>query len=143
MHVPLYRLGQIAPLLGVSVDTLRRHADSGRLVTTRSEGGHRLVRGRDVVKLLDDLEGDPEIESSSSARNHLAGIVTRVVRDKVAAQVELRCGPFRLVSLLTRESVDALKLEPGVLANAVIKATNVVIELAGVSGSAAEPRQHG
>lgn len=141
--MPLYRLGQIAPLLGVSVDTLRRHADSGRLATTRSEGGHRLVRGRDVVKLLDDLAGDPEIETTSSARNHFAGIVTRVVRDKVAAQVELRCGPFRVVSLLTRESVDALQLEAGVLANAVIKATNVVVELADVTGSAAEPRQHG
>jgi molybdopterin-binding protein len=66
----------------------------------------------------------------SSARNHLLGIVTRVVRDKVAAQVELRCGPFKLVALVTRDSVDNLRLQPGVMAYAVVKATNVVVEVA-------------
>ena len=68
--------------------------------------------------------------ASSSARNHLLGIVTEGRRDAIAAQVEMRCGPFRLVSLVTREAVDSLGLEPGVLVSAVVKATNVVVELA-------------
>ncbi|MEQ8763223.1 MAG: helix-turn-helix transcriptional regulator [Planctomycetota bacterium] len=123
-----YRLGQAARVLGVSVDTVRRHADAGRLKTTRTKGQHRLVDGADLARLAETLELDEEAEGGSSARNHLLGIVTRVVADKVAAQVEMRCGPFRVVSLLTRESVDDLGLEPGVLVRAVIKATNVVVE---------------
>lgn len=126
-----YRLGQAARVLGVSVDTIRRHADSGKLKSTRTAGQQRLIDGARLAKLAETLE--PEVgegEQVSSARNHMLGIVTRVVKDKVAAQVELRCGPFRVVSLLTRESVDSLKLAPGVLAYAVVKATNVVVELA-------------
>jgi len=128
--VPQYRLGQAARLLGVSIDTVRRHADSGRLETTRTRGGHRLVDGADLARLAESLGEDRGGRGESSARNHLTGIVTRVVRDKAAAQVELRCGPFRVVSLLTREAVDALGLAPGVMAHAVVKATNVVVELA-------------
>lgn len=125
-----YRLGQAARILGVSVDTVRRLADSGKLKTTRTRGGQRLVDGARLAKLAETLDDDPEFVRVSSARNHMLGIVTRVVRDKVAAQVELRCGPFRLVSLVTRESVDSLRLQPGVMAYAVVKATNVVVELA-------------
>jgi len=126
-----YRLGQAARLLGVSVDTVRRYADSGRLPTTRTAGQQRLVDGVELARLAESLdEEDLAAGGISSARNHLLGIVTRVVRDKVAAQVELRCGPFRVVSLLTREAVDALSLAPGVMAHAVVKATNVVVELA-------------
>ncbi|MGE3165789.1 MAG: molybdopterin-binding protein [Planctomycetota bacterium] len=125
-----YRLGQAARLLGVSVDTVRRHADAGRLKTTRSAGQHRRVDGADLARLVEELETDGASEGGSSARNHLLGIVTRVVTDRVAAQVEMRCGPFRVVSLLTRESVDELGLEPGVLVHAVIKATQVVVERA-------------
>lgn len=125
-----YRLGQAARLLGVSVDTVRRHADAGRLKATRTPGGHRLVDGADLARLAEGLEGGGEAEGASSARNHLLGIVTRVVADEAAAHVEMRCGPFRIVSLLTRESVDELGLAPGVMVNAVIKATNVVVELA-------------
>jgi molybdopterin-binding protein len=128
--VPLYRLGQAARILGVSVDTVRRYVDAGRLATVRSAGRQRLVEGRDLSRFADSLEAESARESESSARNHMFGIVTRVVTDKVAAQVEMRCGPFRIVSLLTRESVVALGLEPGVLVNAVVKATNVVVELA-------------
>lgn len=126
-----YRLGQAARVLGVSVDTIRRHADSGKLKSTRTAGQQRLVDGVRLAKLAETIE--PELGEGgqvSSARNHMLGIVTRVVKDKVAAQVELRCGPYRVVSLLTRESVDSLKLAPGVLAYAVVKATNVVVELA-------------
>ena len=125
-----YRLGQAARILGVSVDTVRRLADSGKLKTTRTRGGQRLVDGARLAKLAETLDDDPEFARVSSARNHMLGIVTRVVRDKDAAQVELRCGPFRLVSLVTRESVDSLRLQPGVMAYAVVKATNVVVELA-------------
>lgn len=125
-----YRLGQAARLLGVSVDTVRRLADGGKLKTTRSAGGQRLVDGARLAQLAETIDEDPEFARLSSARNHLLGIVTRVVRDKVAAQVELRCGPFKLVALVTRESVDNLRLQPGVMAYAVVKATNVVVELA-------------
>jgi molybdopterin-binding protein len=125
-----YRLGQAAKVLGVSVDTVRRFADGGRLKSTRTRGRQRLVDGAQLARLADSLATAGGADSESSARNHLLGIVTRVVRDKVAAQVELRCGPFRIVSLLTRESADALRLAPGVMAYAVVKATNVVVELA-------------
>ncbi|MBM3974856.1 MAG: helix-turn-helix domain-containing protein [Planctomycetes bacterium] len=125
-----YRLGHAARILGVSVDTVRRLADDGKLKTTRSKGGQRLVDGARLAKLAETIDDDPAFAVVSSARNHLLGIVTRVVRDKVAAQVELRCGPFRLVALVTRESVDAMKLQPGTMAYAVVKATNVVVELA-------------
>ncbi len=145
----LYRLGQAARVLGVSVDTVRRHADGGRLGDARTPGGQRLVDGARLAELAESLEEDDVGEPAvSSARNHLLGIVTRVVRDKVAAQVEMRCGPFRMVSLLTREAVDALELEPGVLVNAVVKATNVVVERAadgqgaqGASGAPASARR--
>ena len=126
----MYRLGQAARLLGVSVDTVRRHADAGRLQTRRTTGQQRLVDGADLARFAESLDREEEERGESSARNHLLGIVTRVVTDKVAAQVEMRCGHFRIVSLLTRESVDSLRLEPGVLVHAVIKATNVVVELA-------------
>ena len=125
-----YRLGHAARILGVSVDTVRRLADDGKLKTTRSKGGQRLVDGARLAKLAETIDDDPAFAAVSSARNHLLGIVTRVVRDKVAAQVELRCGPFRLVALVTRESVDSMKLQPGAMAYAVVKATNVVVELA-------------
>ncbi len=125
-----YRLGQAARVLGVSVDTIRRHADRSARKSARTEGQQRLIDGVWLAKLAERLEAEVEGERVSSARNHMLGIVTRVVKDRVAAQVELRCGPFRVVSLLTRESVDALGLAPGVMAYAVVKATNVVVELA-------------
>lgn len=125
-----YRLGQAAHVLGVSVDTVRRLADTGKLRTTRTRGGQRLVDGAHLAKLAASTDAESPFATSSSARNHLSGIVTRVVRDRVMAQVELRCGPFRMVALVSRESVDHLRLRPGVAANAVVKATNVVVELA-------------
>ncbi|HEX3325395.1 MAG TPA: helix-turn-helix transcriptional regulator [Actinomycetota bacterium] len=126
-----YRMGQAAGLLGVSVDTVRRWADSGRLPTTRTTGGHRVVSGTDLAALAATLTPSPESESLSvqSARNRLVGIVTSVTRDKVMAQVEVQAGPHRVVSLISREATDELGLEPGVLVAAVVKATNVTIEL--------------
>ncbi|HWW43470.1 MAG TPA: TOBE domain-containing protein, partial [Acidimicrobiia bacterium] len=65
-----------------------------------------------------------------SARNRFPGIVTRVIKDRVAAQVEIQSGPHRVVSLMTREAADELGLEPGMLAVAAVKATQVGVEIA-------------
>jgi len=124
-------MGQAAELLGVSVDTVRRWAEAGRLRTRRTSGGQRLVDGAALAKLSLELAENPEPAAivGQSARNRFTGVVTRVVKDKVAAQVEIQAGPHRVVSLMTREAADELELEPGVLAVAAVKATNVVVEL--------------
>jgi molybdopterin-binding protein len=127
-----YRIGQAAEVLGVSVDTVRRWIDGGRLAATRDEGGPRLVDGAALAAFAAELYGgDSEVPEWRSARNSFPGIVTRVVKDKVAAQVEVQAGPHRVVSLMTREAVDQLGLEPGVRVVAVVKATNVVVEIPG------------
>ena len=129
--MPQYRIGQAADLCGVSVDTVRRWADEGRLATARSTGGHRLVDGAELARFAASMAEEPPEETitARSARNRFVGIVTQVERDKVAAKVEIQAGPHRIVSLLTREAVDDLGLEPGMLATASVKATNVVVEL--------------
>jgi molybdopterin-binding protein len=126
---------EAAELLGVSDDTVRRWADAGRLPTL-TEGGRRAVDGAELARFARDLAaaGDGErLEQrpvvGASARNRMHGLVTRVVRDTVMAQVEMQAGPFRIVSLMSREAADELELEPGVLAVAAVKATNVVIEV--------------
>jgi molybdopterin-binding protein len=126
-----YRLGQAAEILGVSVDTLRRWADEGRLATERTRGGHRLVEGADLADLAAQLGSfyEPEAITAQSARNRFPGIVTRVIRDKVMSQVEMQAGPHRVVALMSTEAADELGLAPGVRALAAVKATNVVIEL--------------
>lgn len=127
-----YRPGQVAELLGVSVDTVRRWADDGRIATRRGASGHRLIDGADLARFLADAPppgstGDRVV--GRSARNRFTGIVTRVVKDKVTAQVEIMAGPHRVVSLMTREAADELRLVPGSLAVAAVKATNVVVEV--------------
>lgn len=128
-----YRLGQVAELLDVSVDTVRRWADAGRVKTTRTAGGQRLVDGADLARFLDsEARGAPtEASAHYSARNRFTGIVTKVIKDKVAAQVEVQTGRHRMVALLTREAVDELGLAPGVMCVAAVKSTNVTVELAG------------
>ncbi|HIE66528.1 MAG: TOBE domain-containing protein [Acidimicrobiales bacterium] len=127
-----FRMGEAAKLLGVSPDTVRRWADAGRLATSRTTGGHRTINGPDLARLSQELAAEaPTGEAGGSvlsARNRFTGLVTRVVRDGVMAQVEIQAGPHRVVSLLSAEAVDDLGLEPGVLAVAVVKATNVVVE---------------
>ena len=127
-----FRIREAADLLGVSPDTARRWADSGKLPTRRTSGGHRVVDGADLARFATEQQTDAPDESpivGRSARNRFAGIVTRVVRDTVAAQVEIQAGPHRVVSLMTREAADELELEPGVIAVASVKSTSVVIEV--------------
>jgi molybdopterin-binding protein len=128
--MPNYRLGEAAKMLGVSADTIRRMVDDGRLLAARSSGGQRLIDGTSLARAAKPAkQKQVEIFVAQSARNRFPGIVTRVIKDRVAAQVEIQAGPHRLVSLLTREAVDELDLKPGMPAVAVVKATNVGVEL--------------
>lgn len=126
-----FRISEAASLLGVSDDTVRRWAEAGRLTLTRSAGGRLVVTGHELAALAQQSAAEQESAGTShaSARNRLRGIVTNVVRDTVMAQVEIQAGPFRVVSLMSREAADELGLEVGSLAVAVVKATNVVVEV--------------
>jgi molybdopterin-binding protein len=129
-EMPTYRLGKAAKMLGVSSDTVRRMVDDGRLRAVRSSGGQRMIDGASLALSAKPRKVKaPEVVVAQSARNRFPGIVTRVIKDRVAAQVEIQAGPHRFVSLLTREAVDELGLKPGVPAVAVVKATNVGVEL--------------
>jgi molybdopterin-binding protein len=124
-----FRIGEAAELLGVSADTVRRWVDAGKLAASRDDQGHRLIAGVDLAAFARSLGSDPdEGAEHSSARNRLRGIVTNIVKDTVMAQVDLQAGPFRLVSLMSREAVEELGLEVGSIAVAVIKSTTVVVE---------------
>jgi len=132
--VSIFRIREAADLLGVSDDTLRRWADSGRLVSTTDQSGRKVIEGSVLALFAQELAAsmdrpEPQPVVSESARNRFVGLVTRVVRDTVMAQVEIQAGPHRIVSLMSREAADDLRLEPGVLAVAAVKSTNVVIEI--------------
>jgi molybdopterin-binding protein len=126
------KISDAAALLGVSDDTVRRWVEQGRLSNLRDEAGAHVVDGTELAATL--VESGKELErldrgtGSRSARNHLTGIVTKVVSDAVMSQVDIQCGPYRIVSLISTEAVRELGLEPGSIATAVIKATNVTIE---------------
>lgn len=124
----------------MSDDTVRRWADAGRLVTTTDASGRSVIEGAELAAFMRHTaaEADPIVPAGTrvtgeSARNRLPGLVTRVVRDTVMAQVEIQVGPHRMVSLMSREAADDLGLQPGVLAVASVKSTNVVIETLEVS----------
>ncbi len=129
--VTAYRIAEAADLLGVSDDTVRRWVDAGRLPTETAEG-RTVVAGADLAALAESLADQPDRErtraSAVSARNRFTGIVTKVTKDTVMAQIELICGPYRVVSLMSTEAADELGLEPGVRAIASVKSTNVVVE---------------
>jgi molybdopterin-binding protein len=131
-----FRIREAAELLGVSDDTLRRWADSGRLATVTDDTGRRAVDGAELARFAEELAADRPVATGrraarASARNRLTGLVTRVQKDGVMAQVDIQAGPFRVVSLMSREAAEDLELVPGVLAVASIKSTNVTVELPG------------
>jgi molybdopterin-binding protein len=125
-----YRIGEAAKVLGVRVETLRRWEREGRIESSRTSGGQRRVSASEVARLLSERRrrDTPEI-GGQSVRNHFPGVVVAVNKDEVAATVEIMAGPHRILSLLTREAVDELGLEPGMPAIAAVKATNVGVEL--------------
>ena len=129
-----FRISEAAALLGVSDDTVRRWGDSGRLTIRRAATGRQVIDGVDLVPLMTDAASESPMSTAfplakASARNRFTGIVTAVTKDGVMAQVELQAGPFRVVSLMSREAADELALAPGMLAVASVKATVVVVEL--------------
>jgi molybdopterin-binding protein len=133
------RVSDAARFLGVSDDTVRRWIDGGTLAGARDASGRTVVEGTELAALAKkQAELPPDTAAAgSSARNRFVGLVTSVVMDKVMAQVELQCGPHRVVSLMSAEAVRELGLEPGSVATAVIKATNVIVQ----TPSASAPRQ--
>jgi molybdopterin-binding protein len=129
--VPQFTVGQAAELLGVSPDTVRRLADRGEIKSSRTAGGRRRVDGAALARFAQRTAGTSLAArgAPASARNRLTGIVTKVTKDKVMAQVDVQAGPFRVVSLISREAVDELRLTPGTLVVTSMKSTNVVIEI--------------
>jgi molybdopterin-binding protein len=124
------RIRDAAAFLAVSDDTVRRWIDVGVLESTRDASGRTVVDGLAVALLARKnavLPADPS-EIGRSARNRLVGVVTDIRMDTVMAQVELQCGPHRIVSLMSSDAVRELALEPGSVAIAVVKATTVIIE---------------
>lgn len=127
------RIGMAADLLGVSNDTLRRWIEKGRISSSTDAGGKQVVEGVDLARLAQEIADEKHPDGMDneldrrSARNHLLGIVTNIVSDKVMSQVELQCGPYRIVSLISTEAVHDLNLQVGSVASAVVKATSVSI----------------
>jgi molybdopterin-binding protein len=142
MPMTMFRIGEAAELLGVSADTVRRWVDAGRLSAVRDDQGHRVIDGADLADFARSQGSEPDERiDESSARNRLRGIVTAVLKDTVMAQVDIQAGPFRIVSLMSREAVEELDLQVGSVAVAVIKSTTVVVEKA-PSVSGAKGRVH-
>ena len=130
------RISEAAGYLGVSQDSVRRWIANDKLTAHRGASGRQVVSGTEVAALVRAAaEGHQNLpgELISSARNKLTGLVTRIESDKVMSQVELQCGPFRIVSLISTEAVQELDLQVGAPAVATVKATNVVIETTGLA----------
>jgi molybdopterin-binding protein len=131
--VPQFRIADAAQLLGVSDDTVRRWVDAGVLPVRQDASNRKVIDGAALAAFArEHAQSAPDPSAvQRSARNRLVGLVTSVLSDKVMSQVEMQCGPHRVVSLMSTEAVGDLGLEPGVLAVAVIKSTNVVVETPG------------
>jgi len=119
------RIGEVAQRAGVSVDTLRRWESEGRIAFER-RGNQRVLPASELAGFLSSLAGS---DKRSSARNRLAGVVVSVEKDGVMAKVELACGDYRVVSLMSREAADDMRLAPGVSATAIVKSTSVMVEV--------------
>jgi molybdopterin-binding protein len=130
----MIRIREAAELLGVSDDTVRRWIDDGSLPAGQDQSGRKVIAGDTLAEFARTnaapLPHDP-LGVGSSARNRFVGLVTRVITDKVMAHVEMQCGPFTVVSLMSADAVRELKLEPGSIAVAVVKATTVIVETPG------------
>lgn len=131
-----YRISEAAELLGVSSDTMRRWADSGRVAVVADAAGRQAIDGAELARFAGETAAaaerpQPRPVVSESARNRFVGLVTKVTKDTVMAQVDIQAGPHRIVSLMSREAAEELGLEPGVLAVAAVKSTNVVVEVPG------------
>ena len=135
--MPTFRIKEAAELLGVSPDTVRRWAEDGRIEQTTDPSGRLAVDGVSLARFAQEraesaVHPDDGVAARQSLRNRFTGLITRVVRDTVMAQVEIQAGPHRFVSLLSREAADELGLEPGMLAIAAVKSTNVSVEVPGI-----------
>lgn len=128
--MPQFRFAEAARLLGVSDDTIRRWADAGDLTARLDTSGRKVVDGAELAAFASAHANETPDPSGvgRSARNRFVGLVTSIVADRVMAQVEIQCGPHRVVSLMSSEAVRELGLEPGSLAVAVVKATQVMVE---------------
>ncbi|GAA1237025.1 helix-turn-helix transcriptional regulator [Prauserella halophila] len=134
-----FRFSDAARLLGVSDDTVRRWVRAGQLEAGEDDAGRKVVDGAELAafarrQAVKSSEEDRTAESADpteigrSARNRFVGLVTDVAADGVMAQVEVQCGPHRVVSLMSAEAVRELGLKPGELAVTVVKATQVIVE---------------
>jgi molybdopterin-binding protein len=129
------RIKEAAHFLGVSDDTVRRWIENGTISALKDESGRSVVDGLELATLARENAVLPDDPSGigRSARNRFVGLVTKITMDTVMAQVELQCGPHRVVSLMSSEAVRELGLEPGSIAIAVVKATTVIVETPGVA----------
>jgi molybdopterin-binding protein len=131
--VPEIRIREAAELLGVSDDSVRRWIDDGTISAHLDASGRKVIDGATLAEFARaNASGAPKdsLSVASSARNRFAGLVTKVVTDKVMAPVEMQCGPFTVVSLMSADAVRELQLAPGSVAVAVVKATTVIVETA-------------
>ncbi|WP_395638457.1 molybdopterin-binding protein [Pseudolysinimonas sp.] len=129
-----FKIAEAAALLGVSDDTVRRWGEAGKLRIRKTDTGRQVIAGADLLPLLEEPETASALAAAfplakASARNRFTGLVTAVTKDGVMAQVVIQAGPFRVVSLMSREAADDLGLEPGMLAAASAKATVVTVEI--------------
>jgi molybdopterin-binding protein len=131
--VTQFRIAEAARLLGVSDDTVRRWVEGGSLPAGADASGRKVVAGADLAAFARaQAHAAPDPSAiGRSARNRLVGLVTSITSDKVMSQVEMQCGPHRIVSLMSTEAVEELGLEVGSLAVSVVKATHIVVETPG------------
>ncbi len=131
--MPKIRIRDAAAFLNVSDDTVRRWVDQGLLPVETDDSNRKVIDGyllaRFAAQQATPMQ-DPSLVQRS-ARNRFVGLVVNVITDRVMAQVELQCGPFRVVSLMSSEAVRDLGLELGSVAVAVVKSTTVIIETPG------------
>ena len=127
--MPSFKISDAARLLGVSDDTIRRWVEAGTLPPTGAVPAvfPGVALAARAVALA--AAGPAPSDVLSSARNRFVGLVTRVQRDGLMAQVDIQSGPHRVVSLMSAEAVDELGVDVGSLAAAVVKATNVIVEI--------------